>query len=421
MINAIEGIPGSGKSYEAVVYHILPSLQQGRKVITNLPLNIERLSAIDPRYRDLIDVRTQPAPILGIWDSSNIAKSPAFQLFEDGHTETPSVDVSTFGSVWDYYTDWKRDDGIGPLYVIDECHVALDRIGTPKAVIEWYKLHRHYNADVLLLTQSTRDINQPIARLIATLIRCRKVDILGRKNAYIRRVFAGYRGAEIQQDERPYMPQYFDLYSSHTQGRAVAEEDSRDVTPLMVKFKRWRRLYYVFMFGFIAYTIHFLFFSDRDNNPDHQFPQQHKPVNPPPQNSALTEPPPPSLSPEPLLPPQPPPVSEPPPLPPPSPKPSGVYDHQQIHMTGHIVMGGRSLTSFVVSDGNRQMYDVTSDDMQAAGYEWQRLGPCAGWLILGSNRRAITCDAPPLNDGSLGRPIVVDSSTGARSDGRASP
>ena len=414
MINAIEGIPGSGKSYEAVVYHILPSLQQGRKVITNLPLDIERFAAIDPAYRALIEIRTQPEPVRGIWDASNIAKTPAYQLFEDGRTEPASVDLSTFGSVWDYYTDWKRDDGIGPLYVIDECHVALDRMGTPKAVVEWYKLHRHYNADVLLLTQSTRDINQPIARLIATLIRCRKADILGKKNAYIRRVFAGYRGAEIQQDERPYLSQYFDLYSSHTQGRAVAEQDAKDVLPLMVKFKRWRRAYYVFMFSVIAYAVYTLFFAPAEPEPKkttvQQPPQRHGPVviAPPPKIETQTHQEQMAPAPDPV-------PHEPDPEPE---QPAGVYDHQQLHITGTLSMGSRKQTLFIVSDGTRQIYPITSDDLIAAGYDWQLLSPCAGWLINGKNRRPITCDAPAMNDGSQGRPLVVDLPTGARSDGR---
>lgn len=38
MIYAIVGRPRSGKSYESVVYHIIPAIQSGRKVITNIPL-----------------------------------------------------------------------------------------------------------------------------------------------------------------------------------------------------------------------------------------------------------------------------------------------------------------------------------------------------------------------------------------------
>lgn len=53
----IEGIPGSGKSYEAVAFHILPALKNGRKVITNLPLEIEQIRIINPDWVNHIEVR----------------------------------------------------------------------------------------------------------------------------------------------------------------------------------------------------------------------------------------------------------------------------------------------------------------------------------------------------------------------------
>nr|MBF4348645.1 assembly protein [Vibrio anguillarum] len=40
MIYAIVGRPRSGKSYESVVYHIIPAIKAGRKVVTNVSLNI---------------------------------------------------------------------------------------------------------------------------------------------------------------------------------------------------------------------------------------------------------------------------------------------------------------------------------------------------------------------------------------------
>ncbi|MHA6613038.1 zonular occludens toxin domain-containing protein [Photobacterium damselae] len=46
MINLIMGRPGGGKSYEAVVYHVLPAIQSGRMVITNLPINLDVVSSV---------------------------------------------------------------------------------------------------------------------------------------------------------------------------------------------------------------------------------------------------------------------------------------------------------------------------------------------------------------------------------------
>ena len=71
MINGLEGIPGSGKSYEAAAYQVLAALEQGRKVITNLPLVIDAYAAINPAYAALIEVRRVPAPVRGTWDASN--------------------------------------------------------------------------------------------------------------------------------------------------------------------------------------------------------------------------------------------------------------------------------------------------------------------------------------------------------------
>ncbi|MGB6097665.1 MAG: zonular occludens toxin domain-containing protein [Comamonas thiooxydans] len=114
MINGLEGIPGSGKSYEAVAYHVLPALQAGRKVITNLPLNIDALAAIDPTYRDLVEVRTRPTPQLGDWNAANIAEQEAFQLWTDKEPIPQSENVFTFGTVWDYYSEWRGSKNQGP-------------------------------------------------------------------------------------------------------------------------------------------------------------------------------------------------------------------------------------------------------------------------------------------------------------------
>jgi len=235
MITGLEGIPGSGKSYEASVFHVLEALKAGRKVITNLPLDVDRYAAIDPSYRYRIEIRQSPAPIRGTWDAN---RKNAFELFDDGHVEAVGLRVSTFGHVWDYYDEWKHpESGLGPLFVVDECHVALPRVGTERAVIEWFKLHRHFNVDVLLITQSFRDIDSSIASLLAVLVKVRKADVLGKPDHYIRKVHGGYRGGLISTEQRKYRPELFGLYRSHTQGQSSAEGSLTDVKPLVVKWK----------------------------------------------------------------------------------------------------------------------------------------------------------------------------------------
>lgn len=415
MINGLEGIPGSGKSYEAVAFHVLPALRAGRRVITNLPLNIDAFAAIDPSWRDLIEVRTRPSPRMGDWNAANIAEQEAFQLWPDREPEPHSENVFTFGTVWDYYSTWRSDKDQGPLYVIDECHVALPKTGTPDQVVQWFKLHRHYNADVLLMTQSFRDINQPIAQLIATLIRCRKADILGKSDRYIRKVHAGYRGAMIQQDERKYESQYFGLYRSNTQSGGSAEGKAQDVSPFIVKFNRFKWLWLAGSLGFMVYT----FWPDGERD---IWGRRIAPIKP----SAGAEKP--TTQARPGLVPlkgmgQPAPPSEVPAngegVPVPPPPPPEVKDPlygKLLHITGDLGKQGRSWLTFVVSDQGRRVFDLTSDDLKEAGYSVKHLAHCMATVKWETVVRQVTCDAPYTASGRGDKPIVIDTSTGARSD-----
>lgn len=404
MITGLEGIPGSGKSYEAVTYHVLPALKSGRKVITNLPLNVEAFAAIDPAYASLIEVRTRPLPRLGDWDASNIAEREAFQLWTDREPEPPGEGVFPFGTVWDYYSTWTGAKGEGPLFVIDECHVAFPRDETPDQVVQWFKLHRHFNVDVLLMTQSFRDINQPIAQLLATLIKCRKADILGRADKYIRKVHAGYRGAEIQRDERPYKKQYFGLYKSNTQSGANAEAAAQDFLPMVVKFKWFQRVFYALGAAYIVWA----FWPQEGTNIfGARTPQSAAVASAQPHAKPVTQ-----ASTAPARGPGA--TQQDTPAPPPE-KPIEPLQGKGLHITGALVSKDRDQTVFIVSMEGRRIFDTTSDQLEAAGYYWQRINHCMGWITWAHERRPVTCDAPALNDGSQGRPMVVEAASPARS------
>jgi zona occludens toxin len=396
MFNGLEGIPGSGKSYEAVVYHVLESLKAGRKVITNLPLNVDLFAAIDAAYPALIEIRRKPRPVLGTWDASRVddkGNGNAFELFADAKEIQSGVEVDTFGHVWDFYDTWRHADGRGALFIVDECHVPFPAVGTDKQVVEWSKLHRHFNQDVLCMTQSFRDMNQPMARLIAMLIKVRKADILGKKNSYVRKVYSGYRGAVISTDIRPYLPQYFPLYKSHTQGNSVAESSASDVAPFLVKFKRFQWAFTVISILICAWA----FWPESKPKPVfHESVQRQLKDNaarPPAApgaplplsaaSAAVVKPPPePEIDPEPLR-------------------------EKLIHITGWIKSKTRSLHTFAVSSGGARIFDISQIDLQASGYAWKPLGECMGYLTYKAIVRTVTCDPPTMAAGSNNVPIVI--------------
>ena len=373
MINGLEGIPGSGKSYEAVVYHVLPALQKGRLVITNLPLLVEMFAAVNPDYRELIELRTRTQPIRGTWDAERVdekGNGNAFELFEDGHTEKPEVKVSLFGHVWDYWSEWKHPKtGQGPLFIIDECHVGMPKLGTDPQVVEWYKLHRHFNADVLLGTQNFRDMNSSIAGLLAILIKVRKADILGKADHYIRKTHGGYRGGVVSTEERKYKPEFFKFYKSHTQGNSVAESAAQDVSPFIVKFNRFK--WGVFVLGAVAVVWAFWPQSDKPKPAVARPPAASlvrtssagqgvaKVVSDP--VSAVTGVIGKQVSDQPVG------INE-------FPEPYGL---KGLHVMGQITMRGKTIYVLAVSQNGAQITTVTSSELEAIGYKWKALTDCA--------------------------------------------
>lgn len=405
MFNGLQGIPGSGKSYEACVHHMLPAIRSGRKVITNLPVNVEQLKVLCPDTWHLLEVRTQAEPIRGKWDASNLVKNPAFQLFEDGHTEKPRSMVP-FSSVWCFWTEWKRDDGVGPLYIIDECQISFPKKGgAPKDVQEWSQLHRHYNADVLLLSQNFRQVDDVLCGLLANLIICRKADILGSPNEYIRKVKAGNRGEVIQSENRKYEKQYFSLYQSHTQSSSSAEAGLQDVSPKLKKLKLFTRIFWVIAIAFFAWA-----WWPKDKPKPQAKPVQQRVAqdSSPSQPSAATRP---AASPADA-----PGANQQRPEPEVTEENFGVLDGKTVHLLGGMSMGDKAVTVFEVSQDGRRLFTLDKQGLENSGYQVQILDPCLARLKSPAGKfRSVICDAPLTAQYDSRQPLVVDRQTGASS------
>lgn len=412
MINGIQGIPGSGKSYEACLYHLLPAIRSGRKVITNLPVNVEQLKILCPDTWHLLEVRTQAAPIRGAWNASNLAVSPAFQFYPNNKITLPSKQ-SPFSSVWCFYSEWKDAKGVGALYIIDECQVSFPRSGTDKSVQEWFQLHRHYNADVVLISQNFRQVDPVITGLLANLIICRKADILGDSGSYIRKVKAGFRGEVIQSDRRKYEPQYFSLYKSHTQSSSSSETGSNDVKPRGVFLRRLTYIYWIFALSFLAWS----FWPEKKSNPsklENPIIEDNKPVIKPVIESIPSKM---VDSSKPVVAAKAPEVSE--PINKEENKKDekfGVLDDKFLHVLGNMVMGDKRLVLFEVSDGQRRLFQVDLDGLQRSGYKVKIFDTCLVEVTSPSGKpRAVLCDSPSLPSHDARRPLVIDRASGASS------
>jgi zona occludens toxin len=228
MINMLLGQPGGGKSYEAVAFQIIPALTNGRKVITNLALILD---AFPPEQRALIEIRTKT---LATRPEITPQQQAAMSRFGRG---APKWLATPFSHIEDYGDTWRHpDNGSGPLYVIDECHLSLPKIGTPIEVEEWFSLHRHEFADVLLISQGYGKVNAAIIDLIQVLYRVKKGTAFGFSTKYIRKVYDGIKGDCVNTGQRTYEKRYFQFYKSHTRSGVGKEQAANDITPI---WKRW--------------------------------------------------------------------------------------------------------------------------------------------------------------------------------------
>lgn len=392
MINLLLGGPGGGKSYEAVAYHILPAVKRGRKVITNLPLNLDAFEAVEPGCTDLIEIRTK-----------TLAVAPDAESADDGfmglinRARASRFLDRPFAHVEDYSDTWRSADGMGPLYVVDECHFVLPKNGTAKAVEEWFSMHRHFNVDVLLITQSSGKISEAIRDLVQVVYKVRKAIGLGRPNGYIRKVLDGVNGGEVSVSERKYRPEMFKLYRSHTQGVALEEQHADDVAPLMVRFNRFKWAFYAVTAVAVVYAV------------SKGSPFSTKPV--------LAKSSPAVVAAAPAR------VASAPGVAasaPGSPASAPVDDSEPfkgrgLHISGWLGTDANRVYTFVVSSNQFRLFDTTDAELKKAGYSFEPLGYCMGALRYRALVRYVACDAPMQASGRNNSPVVMDLGSGKAS------
>lgn len=242
MIYSICGRPRSGKSYESVVYHIIPAVKSGRKVVTNVSLNVDWfVKMFGEQVRALIRV------VDG-------------QLNDFGKMDRP------FSKFEHYQDDWRDEQNRGPLFVIDEAHMVLPNRNLEPAILEFYSLHGHYGFDIILLTQDLRKIHRDIKAMIEMTYYCAKNTAFGSDKTYTKKVRIGATTEVVNEEQRKYKSAYFPAYQSHTQSKgSVAEAMANDIKPV---WKSWPFFGSVlFIFGGLFYLVYFFILSGDDPVP----------------------------------------------------------------------------------------------------------------------------------------------------------
>lgn len=364
MINALIGRPGAGKSYEAVVFHIMKALESGRMVVTNLPLNMEYIEAINPEYLRLIKFAQ--------------SKRVAGKL------------VHAFGDLSDYENDWRDDKNRGPLYVIDECHKPFPKGKTPIEIEEYFAEHRHAGIDVLLITQSVRKISVALVDMIQVCYYVSNNRTMGSDKSYVRKVRDGVRGEVMNTTIRRYNKANFNLYKSHTKtDGSVKEAAAADIVPI---WKHWTfigaAICFVLAVGIIStMDINILSPSQPEKGGFVSLPEPPQPIAKNDKSLSVVNQPLP-LSNQQL-------DAEPP-------KSVHPFSKVQLHISGYIFGKGRHFYALRATQNGQSVFEITDTDLTLAGYKIKPIGRCSVHVSWKDEyNEYLTCDLGRVTVGSV--------------------
>lgn len=198
MIVFHEGLPRSGKSYEACVHHILPALKEGRRIVTN----IEGIN-----HKKFAELSSLPLPVVEML------------LTCIYHEEEQSLEGRYRKQKESILTESGKDS----LVVIDEIQ-NLFPSGRDKLTDDWQRYiteHGHDGLDIVLMGQDRRDCHVIWRRRIQRVITFTKQTAVGRDGHYTWAAYEATRPEvfrKISSGSRSYESKYFGLYKSHTAG-----------------------------------------------------------------------------------------------------------------------------------------------------------------------------------------------------------
>ena len=196
MIIFHEGLPRSGKSYEAIV-QIIEWLKEGKKVVTNIAgLNYEHISKLVG----------MPEPVL---------KKLLVQISND--------DVA---KIWEVIPLPDHETGAGEKdlhIVIDELQdfFPVSREKPPKELSTWVASHGHAGWHILAMGQDLRDCHNIWKRRVQRKVVFTKQTALGRENHYKWELFEATQPEKfrsIGSGTKPYDKKIFGSYQSHVEG-----------------------------------------------------------------------------------------------------------------------------------------------------------------------------------------------------------
>lgn len=202
------GLPGSGKSYGVVENVVIPALESGRHIITNIPLKLGRLSDDFPKGK------------VTLFDNREAEDDPGFFDLE----RHPAGVIWIIDEAWRF---WKS---------------GMKATNIPQNQKEFFTEHRHNvgedgrTNEIVLVTQDLAQLCAFVRGLVEETYRAVKLTAIGQKNKYRVDVYMGAAtgqnpGKPMRQLYGSYKPEIYQYYKSHTRNKtdfAAGMEEKAD-------------------------------------------------------------------------------------------------------------------------------------------------------------------------------------------------
>lgn len=237
-----EGLPGSGKSYEALISHIIPSIKKGRKVFARINgLNYEKIAELTERTVEEVQQLLIHVP-----------EEHVLEIHE--HVENDS------------------------MVIIDELQnfFPTGRGKLSDGITKFVTEHRHRGLDIVAMGQNLPDVHNLWRRRTQRKIQFLKLDMVGQENRY---KWTAYQGApnakgdisftKIKSGIRKYEKKYFGSYASHQSDTENTENYGDDRLNLF-KTKTFTTVIPIFLVlcGFAIYYLTSFFDADKASEPE---------------------------------------------------------------------------------------------------------------------------------------------------------
>ena len=183
MIEMLEGVPGSGKSYYAVSERLLKWVRAGRRVYVFVDgFYLDRLALFEGI--ELAVLQQQ----ITLWHSGEDVKAGLLQVEP------------------------------GSAVLIDEVQTVFrSKDKTDPALLRWLETHRHRGIDLVLMCQQYGQVTLGVNRLVEATTKFRRLDRFGLKNRYQASVRGNPEELEvIRMFSGKYEPKLYAYYSSYS-------------------------------------------------------------------------------------------------------------------------------------------------------------------------------------------------------------